>query len=255
MRKVKVLNLDVQLTDHLSVVDSIFKISNNGSSGYICAANVHMCMEAFDNTKYGEIINNASMTVPDGRPLVWAQMLLGHNNARQVRGSDLMLNVCEEAEKRGVPLGLYGGSPTALTGFQHFLEYNYPNLQIACAISPPYRKLSKEEDEKYVEIINSSGAKILLVGLGCPKQEYWMAEHKGKVNCIMIGIGAVFVFFGETKKQAPKIMQQTGTEWIFRLATERGRLWKRYLKHNPRFVFYFTKQLTSKFNAQIKKII
>lgn len=246
MRKVKVLNLDVHLTDHRSVVDSVFKVSNNGTSEYFCAANVHMCMEAFDNAEYGRIVNNAGMTVPDGRPLVWAQKLLGHHNARQVRGSDLMRNVCKEAEKRGIPLGLYGGSPKALTGFQHFLEQNYPNLRIACAISPPFRKLSEDEDKKYTDQINNSGAKILFVGLGCPKQEYWMAEHKEKVKCTMIGIGAVFVFFGETKKQAPKIMQQTGTEWIFRLATERGRLWKRYLKHNPRFIYYFSKQLGSK---------
>ena len=245
MRKVKVLKLDINLADKDSVTDTVLRFIDNASSNYICAANVHMCMEAFDDANYARIVNSASMTVPDGRPIVWAQKLLGHKAARQVRGSDLMLEICKEAERLQIPIGLYGGSDKAIIGFQNFLRKQYPRLRIACAISPPFRKLSKAEDERYVNEINESGAKILFVGLGCPKQEYWMAEHNEKINCVMIGIGAVFVFFGITKKQAPRIMQRTGTEWIFRLATEPGRLWKRYLKHNPRFVYHFFMQFIS----------
>ena len=246
MQKSRILKLIVDLTESRAAVDSILKFSDKRKSDYIGVANVHMCMEAFDSRKYAEIINNAAMTVPDGRPLVWAQKLLGHKNAGQVRGSDLMLNICMEAEKRHIPVGLYGGTDEALKGFQGFLKNQYPSLEVAYAMSPPFRQLSQNEDVEIINNINESGARILFVGLGCPKQEYWMAEHKGKVNCVMIGIGAAFDFFGGTKKQAPRFMQQTGTEWLFRFASEPRRLWKRYLKHNPRFVYHFLKQLTSK---------
>jgi N-acetylglucosaminyldiphosphoundecaprenol N-acetyl-beta-D-mannosaminyltransferase len=243
MQKTKILKLFVDLTDHGQVLNFIMDSACRKTSKYICVANVHMCMEAFDNPEYAEIVNGADMTVPDGRPLVWAQKLLGHRNAGQVRGSDLMRNVCRQAEKRNISVGFYGGSKQALNGLQGFLKRQFPELSVACAISPPFRKLSRDEDQKDIDIINRSGARILFVGLGCPKQEYWMAAHKGKVNCVMIGIGAAFDFFGGTQKQAPGIMQKTGTEWVFRFASEPGRLWKRYLKHNPRFVYYFFKQL------------
>ena len=213
---------------------------------YICVANVHMCMEAFDNRQYAEIINKSAITVPDGKPLVWAQKLLGYDSASQIRGSDLMRSVCTKAEEFKIPIGLYGGSKTALDGFSCFLGKQYPDLLIPYAISPPFRKLSNAEDKRIIDDINISGARILFVGLGCPKQEYWMAEHKGKINCVMIGIGAAFDFFGGTKRQAPRFMQKTGTEWLFRFASEPRRLWKRYLKHNPRFVYYFLKQLFTK---------
>ncbi len=245
MKKTKIVSFYLDITDLPTVIDSIFNRLANRKPGYVCVANVHMCMEAFDNPGYQKIIDNAAMTVPDGRPLVWTQKLLGHRNAGQVRGSDLMLNVCREAEKKKMPVGLCGGSVTALRGFQKFLGDRYPNLDIACAISPPFRKLTENEDETYVRQINESGVRILFVGLGCPKQEYWMAEHKDKVNCVMIGIGAAFDFFGGTQKEAPGVMQKTGTEWIFRFMSEPWRLWKRYLKHNPRFVYYFLKQLSS----------
>ena len=243
MNKIKILKANIDLIDHRSVLDSILNLLRNKNYGYICVANVHMCMEVFDDNHYAEIINKAEMAVPDGRPLVWAQKLLGYNNAHQVRGSDLTLNICKEAEKKNIPIGLYGGSDKAIDGFQNFLKNRYPNLKVAYALSPPFRKLSQNEDANVINDINDSGARILFVGLGCPKQEFWMAEHKGKINCIMIGIGAAFDFFGGTKKQAPIIMQQTGTEWLSRLASEPRRLWKRYLKHNPRFVYYFLKQL------------
>jgi len=243
---VPILHLNISNTSILKTSKQICAWAVNRDSRYVCVANVHMVMEAFETEKYAGIVNNADMTVPDGRPLVWAQKLLGYKEAYQVRGSDLMLHVCKAAEERNIPIGIYGGSEKALKGFQSFLENRYPNLHVAYSLSPPFRKLSKAEDAKVINDTNDSGARILFVGLGCPKQEFWMAEQKGKINCVMIGIGAAFDFFGGTKRQAPKIMQQTGTEWLFRFASEPRRLWKRYLKHNPRFVYYFLKQLTSK---------
>ncbi|MBU0970232.1 MAG: WecB/TagA/CpsF family glycosyltransferase, partial [Proteobacteria bacterium] len=124
-----------------------------------------------------------------------------------------------------------------------FLKKKYPGLHIACAISPPFRELTPQEDEEYTKQINKSGARILFVSLGCPKQERWMADHKDRLSCVMLGVGAAFDFLSGKKKHAPRWMQKVGLEWIFRLACEPRRLWKRYFKHNPRFIWYFGKQL------------
>ncbi|MCU7945061.1 MAG: WecB/TagA/CpsF family glycosyltransferase [Candidatus Thiodiazotropha sp. (ex Cardiolucina cf. quadrata)] len=112
-------------------------------------------------------------------------------------------------------------------------------------ISPPFRELNKLEDTGFVDKINSTEVQILFVGLGCPKQEKWMAQHKGEVHAVMVGVGAVFDFLSGTKKEAPRWLQSLGLEWLFRLLSEPNRLWKRYTIHNPRFIWHFFKQLLS----------
>ena len=221
----------------------ILAAARNGESRYVCVANVHMCMEAFDSREFNAVVNNADLVVPDGRPLVWALKAFGAKEAQHVRGSDLLLHLCKQAEQEQQAIGLYGGTPESLLDFQNFLTTTFPRLTIAFAASPPFRDLSMEERERYVKEIEASGARILFVGIGCPKQERWMAAHKGKVPCVMIGVGAAFDFFSGRKKHAPRWMQHAGLEWLFRLASDPRRLWKRYLKHNPRFVFYFAGQL------------
>lgn len=241
--KAKILEMLTDITNHEKALMTVLNWTNNKSGKYVCVSNVHMCMEAFDNQEYSSIINNADLTVPDGKPLVWAQKLLEHKEASHVRGTDLTLELCKEAEKKRIPIGLYGGSQDALDNFNVFLKKKFPDLKTAYSFSPPFRPLTKKEDDLYTAQINESGAKILFVGLGCPKQEIWMAEHKNRVNCVMIGVGAAFDFLSGDKKEAPKWMQNIGIEWVFRLASEPDRLWKRYLKHNPRFVVLFIKQL------------
>ena len=122
----------------------------------------------------------------------------------------------------------------------------FPKLDIAYSYAPPFRRLVNEENKKYVDAINNSGVNVLFVGLGCPKQEIWMAAHKEQVNCVMLGVGAAFDFIAGNKKNAPKWMQSIGLEWLFRFLCEPRRLWKRYLKHNPRFVYHFVLQLLGK---------
>jgi len=222
---------------------AILAAARYGESRYVCVANVHMCMETFDAAEFNSVVSNADLVVPDGRPLVWALSALGAKKAEHVRGSDLLLHLCKQAEQEQLPIGLYGGTPESLIDFQIFLTTIFPRLTIAFAASPPFRDLTMEEQERYVQEIEASGARILFVGIGCPKQERWMAAHKGKVPCVMIGVGAAFDFFSGRKKHAPRWMQHAGLEWLFRLASDPRRLWKRYLKHNPRFVFYFAGQL------------
>ncbi|MCF6290945.1 MAG: WecB/TagA/CpsF family glycosyltransferase [Desulfobacterales bacterium] len=200
-------------------------------------------MESFDSPDFRQVVNNADLVVADGMPLVWALKSLGEKQACQVRGSDLLLRLCAAAEKGNIPIGLYGGTPDSLRDFKSFLAREFPSLDIACTVSPPFRPLDIQEDAGYVEQINAAGAKILFVGIGCPKQEKWMAEHRDSLACVMVGVGAAFDFFSGRKKHAPRWMQRAGLEWLFRLACEPGRLWKRYSRHNPRFIWHFGKQL------------
>lgn len=235
--------MPVAITSYKDTVQQIMAAATRRLGKYVCVSNVHMCMEAFDSPEFNAVVNNADLVIPDGVPLVWGLKALGENTATQVRGSNLLLHLCTEAEKSGTPIGLYGGTPESLLDFERFLQRKYPALQIFFSRSPPFRELTKAEKDRYAEEINQSEARILFVGIGCPKQEKWMAEHQGKLSCVMIGVGAAFDFLSGKKKTAPLWMQKNGLEWLYRLASDPRRLWKRYLKHNPRFVYHFVKQL------------
>ncbi len=241
-----ILGQKVDYATFEKAIDNIIQLTNKQRSSYICASNVHMVMESFDSNNYQKIINNADIVVPDGKALVWAQKILGNKNAEQVRGEDVTRALCEMASEKGFPVGFYGSTPSLLEKIVDILTNNYSNLNIAYSFSPPFRKLSNSEDKKIVDEINASDVKILFVGLGCPKQEIWMAGHKDALNCTMLGVGAAFDFISGNKKNAPRWMVSMGLEWLFRLFSEPKRLWKRYLKHNPRFVWYFTLQLLGK---------
>jgi N-acetylglucosaminyldiphosphoundecaprenol N-acetyl-beta-D-mannosaminyltransferase len=209
----------------------------------VCAANVHMVMETFDSPNFANVVNNADLVTPDGMPLVWGLRALGIPAADRVSGPKLTLSVCEAAAQANVSIALYGGTPESLVAFTNFLEREFPSLKIACQISPPFRALTPAEDAAYTQQIVASGAQILFVGIGCPRQEIWMSEHRDRIPAVMLGVGAAFDFHSGRIKQAPSWMQQIGLEWFFRLMMEPRRLWKRYLKHNPRFVLLFLMQL------------
>jgi N-acetylglucosaminyldiphosphoundecaprenol N-acetyl-beta-D-mannosaminyltransferase len=202
-----------------------------------------MVMETFDSEPFRQVVNGADLVTPDGRPLVWALRSLGVRGASQVRGTDLTTHVVERAVRENVPIGLYGGTPQLLDSFVDELERRYPGVRVVCRIAPPFRPLTPEEDDAATREILSSGARIVFVGIGCPKQENWMAEHKGRIPAVMLGVGAAFDFHTGRVRQAPRWMQVSGLEWIFRLMMDPRRLWKRYAKHNPRFVGLFLLQL------------
>ncbi|AKG21128.1 WecB/TagA/CpsF family glycosyltransferase [Calothrix sp. 336/3] len=237
-----ILGMRVDATSYQDATERIIDWAKAGKRGYVCAANVHMTMEVYDHPLFKQVVNNADLVTPDGVPLVWALNALGVKNASRVYGPNLTLDVCEAAAKHGVPIGLYGGTPESLSAFTSFLSQRFPNIQIVCKIAPPFRGLSFEEDEVYTQQIVDSGAKILFVGIGCPKQELWMAAHKQRISAVMLGVGAAFDFHSGRVKQAPNWMQKRGLEWLFRLIMEPKRLWKRYFKHNPRFVLFFLMQ-------------
>jgi N-acetylglucosaminyldiphosphoundecaprenol N-acetyl-beta-D-mannosaminyltransferase len=188
-------------------------------------------------------VNAADLVTPDGMPLVWALKAFGIGDASRVYGPDLTLVVCEHAAAHDVPVGFYGGSPAVLDDLVAALRHRVPGLRVCFAQSPPYRPLTAEEDEAAVQAMRRSGAGIVFVGLGAPKQESWMAEHRHRLPAVLVGVGAAFDFIAGHKRQAPRALQRAGLEWAFRLATEPRRLWRRYAERNPRFVVLFTRQL------------
>jgi len=250
-----ILRMRVDVASYNDVTKRVIEWIKLPRSRYICLANVHMCMETYDDNNFLKVVNHADLVLPDGKPIVWALQRLGNECVSQVRGTDLFTILCREAEKQDATIGLYGGTKHCLRDINTYLNNQFPALQTVTSISPPIRNLTDKEDEIYVKQINDSGAHILLVGLGCPKQENWMAAHKGRINCVMIGVGAAFDFIGGRKKCAPRFLQQCGIEWLFRLVNEPLRLWSRYAKHNPRFVWLVLKQLFAEKNRLELKTI
>lgn len=238
-----VLGMRVDATSYEDAARRVARWASESRSAYVCVASVHMVMEAFDSGPFRGTVNGADLVTPDGRPLVWALRASGVKGASQVRGTDLTSHVVERAAREGIPVGLYGGTPELLDSFVEVLGTRYPGIEVACKIAPPFRPLTPEEDEEVTREIVASGARVLLVGIGCPKQERWMAAHKDRIPAAMLGVGAAFDFHTGRIRQAPRWLQKAGLEWAFRLAMDPRRLWKRYARHNPRFVAMLLLQL------------
>lgn len=184
-----------------------------------------------------EMVAGYDMVTPDGQPVRWALNLLHGTNLRdRVYGPDLMLELCRRAGEQGVSIYLYGGSPEVVERLRANLRARYPRLVIAGYESPPFRSLTDEEDRQVVERINASGAGVVFIGLGCPKQDVFALEHRSRINAVQVCVGAAFDFHAGAKRSAPGWMQRHGLEWVFRLSEEPWRLWKRYLVTNTLFV-------------------
>lgn len=243
MESCYILDMRVDATNFGGAVARVLDWADRKESRYVCVATVHMVMEAYDDPTFRQLVNAADLVTPDGMPLVWSLKLLGTRDHERVYGPELTPRLLAAAESANVPVGFYGSAPGVLIHLLERVRQAYPRLQVMYAESPPFRPLTLREDEEVVRKINESGARILFVGLGCPKQERWMAGHRGNVQAVMLGVGAAFDFLAGTKPSAPRWMQNAGLEWLFRLLTEPRRLWRRYLKHNPRFAFLFILQL------------
>lgn len=233
----------VDASDYEKTVERIVSLARSNCAAYVCVANVHMVMESFDDPRLRRIVNAACLVTADGMPLAWGLKLLGLREAKRVCGPTLTLSICEKAAKQGIAVAFYGSTQEILRSLRAKLQTSFPSLRIAYVYAPPFRESTDVEDGEIVRAIRLSGASILFVGLGCPKQERWMAAHTSKLQLVMLGVGAAFDFIAGAKPQAPPWMQNAGLEWLFRLITEPRRLCKRYLYHNPRFVYYFIRQL------------
>jgi len=243
------------VTSYEDACDRILSWCAENQSAYVVAANVHVVMTGYWDSQYQQVLNNAKLLTPDGMPLVWGLRLLGAKQATRVYGPDLMLALCDRVARVKVPIYLYGGTETMLEKLVTNLTTRFPELIIAGSYSPPFRPLTSEEEAQDRERITTSGAKIVFIGLGCPKQEQWMARQQGKLPAVMIGVGAAFSFYSGEVSQAPRWMMSCGLEWLYRFSQEPKRLWQRYLVNNPTFVFLFGLQLlkniiTSKYGAK-----
>jgi N-acetylglucosaminyldiphosphoundecaprenol N-acetyl-beta-D-mannosaminyltransferase len=183
------------------------------------------------------------MATSDGMPVTWSLRKLGFAKQQRINGPDLMWNYCEKAERTGQKIFFYGSTNTVLALLEDKLKAAFPELQIAGMYSPPFRELTETEDKEVIERLNASGANVIFIGLGCPRQESWMFQHRGKINAVMIGVGAAFNYHAGTIKRAPLWMQNAGLEWLHRLASDPRRLWKRYFVTNSIFIVAMTAQL------------
>lgn len=238
-----ILGTTIHPTTYRDATALILGWAARAESRVVCLANVHMVMEAYDDPTYQAAVDGADLVAPDGMPLVWILKWIGHDVKDRVYGPTLMLRVLEAAARQGVPVGFYGASPDVLDALIANMRQKFPGLCVAYSCSPPFREQTLDEDNAVVGNINASGARILFVGLGCPKQERWMDRHRGRVRAVMLGVGAAFDFHAGAIPQAPAWMQERGLEWLFRFCIEPRRLWKRYLRHNPRFAIFSTLQL------------
>lgn len=239
----RVLGAPIDAIDWEDALARIRLWAQSRESRYVCICNVHSVVTAGQDGDFARVIAGADMATPDGAPVAWMLRRLGFAGQQRINGPDLMWKYCAQAAQRQESIFLYGSSEETLAILQQRLLTAFPGLHIAGAISPPFRVLSAEEDAADVARINASGAGTLWVSLGCPKQEKWMAAHRGRVNAVMIGVGAAFDYHAGTVERAPLWMQQSGLEWLHRLASEPGRLWKRYLVTNTLFVLGALRQL------------
>ena len=224
-------------------VDTIVAWASKCSARTVGVATVNNVMESYDDDTFRRVMNGCDLVTPDGMPLVWALSLLGVAGATRVCGPQLTPLLLARAEERGIAVGFYGGDEETLDALRRVAAQRWPSLRVAYAHSPPFRSLTAEEDAEIVGGIMGAGVQLLFVGLGCPKQERWMAEHADRLPIVTIGVGAAFDFLAGSKRQAPRVLQRIGLEWAFRLVSEPRRLWRRYLRQNPRFLALFARQL------------
>lgn len=203
---------------------------------YICVSNVHTTVMAYENESYREIQNNAAMALPDGAPLSNYSRKKGFKDARRVTGPDLMVELFRISPERKYRHFFYGSTQKTLDKMREVIERDYPDMQIAGMYSPPFRKLTEQEDEAVIKLIKEAKPDFIWVGLGAPKQEEWMYEHQGKINGVMIGVGAGFDYLAGYIKRAPMWMQKISMEWFFRLIQDPMRLWRRYITTNVKFI-------------------
>lgn len=243
----EILGVRISSVDIQSACSRICRWVEDRTKAYVCVTPVSTIVQCQLDPHYKSIINHADMNTPDGMPVVWISRLKGNRQIARTYGPDLMGAVCAAGQDKGYKHYFYGATPETCRLLEANLKRKFPRMSIVGKISPPFRTLSDEEDSQIVESINRAGPDILWIGLGSPKQDFWMHEHRERLNVpVMIGVGAAFDFLAGTKPQAPRWMQRVGSEWLFRLCCEPQRLWRRYLIGNSKFIFYLLKDCLRK---------
>jgi N-acetylglucosaminyldiphosphoundecaprenol N-acetyl-beta-D-mannosaminyltransferase len=244
LQRVNILGVRVNAIDMSIAVGAVRQWIDKDDRNFVCVTGVHGVIESYRDPTLRKIHNAAGLVTPDGMPLVWLGRMMGFAQIKRVYGPDLMLAMCEYSIGRAYSHFLYGGGPEVPEKLAEELKDRFPGLKVAGTYSPPFRELTPDEDEGVIEMINDSGAQIVWIGLSTPKQEKWMSAHSKKLKApVLIGVGAAFDIHSGLKPQAPMWMRSSGLEWLFRLATEPKRLWRRYAINNPMSVALAARQL------------
>lgn len=238
------LGIPLAVSDYEHVMDWMQATIAADGRASLTAAAVNLLMSAAEEQRTMDAVLDMTLAVPDGQPLVWALRALGHAGATRIYGPDLMAGFCERAAREQIPIYLYGGrTPEALELLAARLSERFAGLVIAGGYSPPFRPLTEQEEERVCAAIDASGAAVVWVGTGQPKQELWMARMRPRLTApLLVGVGAAFDFHAGLVPQAPAWMQRSGLEWSYRLAREPRRLWRRYARYNPLFIAGFARQ-------------
>lgn len=243
LTKVQLFKTMVSTGSYQAYVEQIIRLAKSRTSSYVCFANVHMLMEAYQDPAFSQVVNGADIAAPDGRPLSLLMKYHYDLDQQRVCGMDMFTDILKAAQQNEVSIFFYGSTPEVLTTVITKAKQEYPSLLIAGSYSPPFRPLTGEEDREIVNAIKASEAQLLFVSLGCPKQEKWMQEHRGQIACCMLGLGQAFLVYAGQEKRLPPWARDLSLEWLYRLYLEPKRLWKRYLKTNSLFLYLAGKNI------------
>lgn len=236
IQETSILGVNIAVTNIDEILKFLSENMKEVSGNYICVSNVHTTVLSYEDSDYKKVQNNALLRLPDGAPLSSVARKKGFNEAKRVTGPDLMQKIFESSDSNGYRHYFYGSTEETLKKLRDKLKEKYPNINIVGMYSPPFRTLTEEEDNEIIKNINNTEADIVWVGLGAPKQEIWMNNHKNKIKGLMIGVGAGFDYHAGNIKRAPKWMQKCSLEWLYRLLQDPKRLFKRYFRTNTKFI-------------------
>lgn len=246
MKVCNILGVNINCINMSFLINMINNEIDRVKGKYITICNVHTTIIANDDVTYRNIQNSAWLRLPDGNPLAIICKKKGYEYTERITGPDFMEEIFKESIRKGYRHFFYGSTDENLNVLSKKLRDKYKGINIVGLYSPPFRELSKEEDEKIINIINDSETDFIWVGLGAPKQEIWMYEHMNKVRGLMVGVGAGFDYHSGALKRAPKWMQKYSLEWLYRLIQEPRRLFKRYLITNFKFIYLILKKVKFK---------
>jgi N-acetylglucosaminyldiphosphoundecaprenol N-acetyl-beta-D-mannosaminyltransferase len=242
-RRVEVIGVPIHHVSAEQARNTILGWAGSPAGRYVCLCNVHSVVTASHDPAFHEVLSQADLALPDGAPVAWMMRSTGAPEQRRVSGPDLMLELCAQASLAGVPIFLYGSTESNLRALAQTLQARWPALQIAGWHAPPFRPATEQEDQEDVRRIVESGARLVFVSLGCPKQEAWMAAHRARLPAVLLGVGAAFDFHSGRLSRAPALLRRLGLEWAHRLMQEPRRLGMRYARTNTAFLWQAARQL------------
>lgn len=242
MKDKTIISLTISRLSYDEVLARIIALASARTPSYVCFANAHMTVEAHLDKDFAHLVNRAAIVAADGMPLVKAYRYLYGIRQQRVAGMDVMASILPLCDREQLPVYLFGSSESTLAAIQMRLRHEHPTLKVAGTWSPKFGAFTPADNQKYIQEITESGARVVLVALGCPKQEKWMATHSNQIPAVLLGIGGAFAVYAGRQRRAPGWMQRWSLEWLYRLAQEPGRMFRRYAVTNTLFIALFLRQ-------------